>query len=79
MARYLTSFSGGGGDVDYTGLVAAVREEDDHTQTHCDKQVESPCQDLGLVTQTITASSPEFHGKRGQEAIMTEVNDLRAE
>ena len=35
---------GGGGDVDYTGLAAAAREEDAHTQTHRDKQVESPFQ-----------------------------------
>ena len=29
--------------------------------------------------RTIPTSSPEFHSKRGQEAIMAEVNDLRAD
>ena len=67
---------GGVGEVDLTGLVAAAREEDGQPQTHRDKQVESPFQYLGLVTRTIPASSPEFHSKRGQEAIMTKVNDL---
>ena len=74
-----TSFSSCSAVVDYTGLVAAACEEDGQPQPHRDKQIESPFQYLGLITRTISASSPEFYSKRGQEAIMAKVNDFRAE